>query len=171
MIRYQGLVWRHVPTGAHPLHIGYILKARGRWNRSGVYGCLYTSTSREGALAEYHRYLARAAPGVRTRPRDLVSIRVNLLEPVLDLTDESVLAEFRITRETLTGDTVAARMLCLRLADYARGAGAVGILAPSATSPATTNLMIYPDGPPEGIDLDEGPDREPIPGESRPALE
>ena len=60
--------------------------ADGRWNRAGEYGCLYTSLSREGAVAEYEKMLTRfgLAPEEDQR-RDLVTVRVTV-SPVLDLT-------------------------------------------------------------------------------------
>ena len=83
---FEGLVWRHVPRGAHPLHVGFILLARGRWNRHDEYGCLYTSLSREGALAEYTKELRRLGIAASAdQPKDLVTLNVGVAR-VLDLT-------------------------------------------------------------------------------------
>ena len=83
---FDGYVWRIVPAGAFALHVGYILKSRGRWNREGVYGCLYTALSEDGALGEAAKYLRRAGIAPRfSPPRDLVSLRVHVGR-VLDLT-------------------------------------------------------------------------------------
>lgn len=74
-------------TGAHPLHVGFILLARGRWNRHDEYGCLYTSLSREGALAEYTREIRRLGIAASAdQPKDLVTLNVGVAR-VLDLTD------------------------------------------------------------------------------------
>ena len=102
-------MWRHVPKGAHPLHVGKIFKyAHGRWNRRGQYGCLYTALTADGATAEYEKLLAVNG---YTGPRDLVSIRVARLRPVLDLTSRWVWARVVTltglgpTRAFLTGDS------------------------------------------------------------------
>lgn len=93
---FQGKVWRHGPAGAHPLHAGWILRAAGRWNRAGRYGCLYTALSRTGAMAEWRRYVERAGPGTGRRARDLVSIEVSV-RPVADLTDSGFRRRYGVT--------------------------------------------------------------------------
>lgn len=101
---FEGLVWRYVPRGAHPLHVGFILLARGRWNRHDEYGCLYTSLSREGAFAEYTKELRRLGIEPNAdQPKDLVTIRVAVAR-VLDLTDVHAREQFGINLDTLTGD-------------------------------------------------------------------
>ena len=73
MTRFRGLVWRHVPPGAEPLHLGWILNAtRGRWNtRRPRLPCIYTALTAEGAVAEYERHVALFG---LWGERDLVSI-------------------------------------------------------------------------------------------------
>src|SRR3712207_327864 len=102
---FEGLVWRHVPRGAHPLHVGFILLARGRWNRQGEYGCLYTSLSLEGAAAEYDKEVRRNTGIGRDadQPKDLVSIHVRVVR-VLDLSDERHRRRFGVSLAMLTGD-------------------------------------------------------------------
>ncbi|MGI9090143.1 MAG: RES family NAD+ phosphorylase [Gemmatimonadaceae bacterium] len=156
---FSGLVWRHVPHGANALHLGWILRAAGRWNRQGVYGCLYAALTPEGALAEYEKYTAHAHGRRRVDTRDLVSIRVNRIGPVLDLTDAQWRAEAGVDLHTLTDDEPDDLETCRTVADWARSGGYQGLLVPSAAQPGEANLIIYIDGPVGNIDLDEGPDR------------
>lgn len=159
-MRFQGKVWRHIPAGAHPLHAGYILKARGRWNRAGLYGCLYTSLEPVGAVAEYLKYLKKAgiSPGTRPHKRELVSLHVDL-SPVMDLTDPET-SPVPQNSTVLIGDSESDLEACRSLADYLRSQGYAGIIAPSSPAPAMKNLMIYLDHTPsKDIQIMEGVER------------
>jgi RES domain-containing protein len=159
-------VWRHVPPGAVALHLGKLWKlSEGRWNRRGDYACLYTSLTREGALAELAR--SRHAYGRAVGARDLVSIEIHRLEPVLKLTDLRVYrALARASGETpnaalLTADSATASEHCRRLADQARRQGYTGLLVPSAALKGAVNLAVYFDVvAPKHLEIDDGPDRE-----------
>ncbi len=72
---YKGLVWRYIPKDTLALDYRYLLLANGRWNRFGVYGCLYTALTREGAEAEYRKILQtyKIRPD-QDAPKELVSI-------------------------------------------------------------------------------------------------
>ena len=160
-MRIRRKVWRHVPAGAHPLHAGYILRAGGRWNRWGVYGCLYTAFTQKGARTEYKKYVQReAASGFGVEPRELVSIQA-ALEPVADLTNKKT-STISPDEPFLTGDEPADLEACRALADSLRSDGFVGIIAPSAALPRGKNLMIYIDGLAEHVRLDVGGDRIPL---------
>lgn len=159
---FSGLVWRHVPHGANALHVGWILRATGRWNRQGIYGCLYTSLTREGALAEYRKYRTIAHADKHSSARDLVSVRVNRVGPVLDLTDAEVCAETNVDRRTLISSDPEDLETCRTIADWARSEGYQGLLVPSAAKADATNLVIYIDGPVRNVDIDEGSERQTI---------
>lgn len=161
---FSGVVWRHVPRGANALHLGWILRAAGRWNRQGGYGCLYTALTHEGALAEYRKTLSRARIPSGVIARDLVSIRVNRVGPVLDLLDDDVRSALRVDLRTLTGDEPDDLETCRAIADWARSEGNAALLVPSAALPGASNLVIYVDAPARNLDLEEGPDRQPIHG-------
>jgi hypothetical protein len=161
-VDFEGLVWRHVPRGAHPLHVGFILHARGRWNRHDEYGCLYTSLSREGALAEYTKELRRLGiEPMSDQPKDLVSLSVGVAH-VFDLTDVRQRRRFGITLDTLTGDRDDDLESCRLVADLARLAGYDAILSPSAALTGAQNLNLYIDGRADHLRLMEGFDRAPL---------
>lgn len=130
--------------------------ARGRWNTQRPrIACLYTSCSADGALAEYAK-LARSEAGYATRPRDLVSIQVDV-EPVLDLTDPEVQARYAINDRLMrsTGYTPCHRVV--REAVLRDGFRA--IRAPSAAAEGVLNLMIYPESHDGRLRYADGPDR------------
>jgi RES domain-containing protein len=154
-VRYEGKVWRHIPPGTFGLHVGRILRADGRWNRPGIYGCLYTALSKKGAIAEFQKLLDRFDNFPKTR--DIVSIKVGL-DPVVDLTNPTT-SPIPPTTAFLTGDTDQDIEQCRRLANELRSFGYVGILAPSAAARGEKNLMIYIDGPASSVMLEDGGDR------------
>lgn len=156
---FSGIVWRHVPRGANALHLGWILRAAGRWNRQGAYGCLYTALTAEGAIAEYRKYMTRARVPRGIGARDLVSIRVNRVGPILDLLDDDWLSTAGIDPQVLTSDDPDDIETCRAIADWARSEGNTGLLAPSAALPGARNLVIYIDAPAKNMDLEDGPDR------------
>lgn len=143
---FEGRVWRYVPKGAHPLHIGFILLARGRWNRHAEYGCLYTSLSANGARAEYAKQLQRIGldPG-SDQAKDLVSLMLAVAR-VLDLTDPRYSERFGIGLDALRGDTEDDLECCRTVADLARLEGYDAILSPSAALDGAENLNLYVDG-------------------------
>ena len=159
---FEGVVWRYVPRGAHPLHVGFILLARGRWNRHDEYGCLYTSLSREGALAEYAKELRRL--GIQSsadQAKDLVTLSIGVAR-VLDLTEVRERDRFGISLDMLTGDEEDDLESCRIVADLARLAGYNAILSPSASLAGERNLNLYIDGRADHLRLMEGPERAPL---------
>ncbi len=159
---FEGRVWRYVPRGAHPLHIGFILLARGRWNRHDEYGCLYTSLSREGVFAEYAKELRRLGiEASADQAKDLVTLNIAVAR-VLDLTAARGRERFGISLATLTGDEEDDLESCRLVADLARLAGYDAILSPSASLVGERNLNLYIDGRADHLRLMEGPDRIPL---------
>lgn len=157
-MRVRRLVWRHVPAGAEPLHLGWMQRARGRWNTQRPrISCLYTAHTEAGALAEYDK-LARE-PAYARRPRDLVSLHVDV-EPVLDLTDPAFQERYGIDLGQLVGAEASALRACHRVVREAILAGGHrAIRAPSAAGEGEINLMVYPESQHGRLLLSNGPDR------------
>lgn len=161
MTRFRGRVWRHVPVGAEPLHLGWILRAaRGRWNlRRPRLPCLYTSLTPEGAVAEFRKQIAEYGAPIR---RDLVSVDV-AVGPVLDLTRPRVLARLGVDPGVLTGDRPGDLVACRELARRNVLHGPYrAILSPSASLAGAANLMVYIESTNGIQELMNGPDRVPI---------
>jgi RES domain-containing protein len=126
-----------------------------------VYGCLYTSLTKKGAVKEFQKALQVTSMGKYPRTeRELVSILAEL-EPVADLTDPKT-SPVPVDAPYLTGDGPADYEACRALADLLRAQGYVAILLPSAANPGGKNLNIYIDGVAGNIKLREGGDRIPI---------
>lgn len=159
---WTGRVWRYVPRGAHPLHFGYVLRARGRWNRAGRYGALYLALTPEGARAEHAKYGAAAAlSGLPFGPHDLVSLDVTVAA-ALDLTDPATQRRFGVPAAALRADSAAAYEACRTAADLARARGTFALFVVSAPLAGAVNLIVYPEVPPDACQLDVGPDRIPL---------
>lgn len=160
-MRVRRTVWRHVPAGAEPLHLGWMQGARGRWvfQRPRI-TCLYTAYREEGARAEYQK-LAQEAAYAR-QPRDLVSLLVDVT-PVLDIADPDHRDRYGIHLDQVRGDRPADIAACHRvvkqavLRDHYRA-----IRAPSAAADGEVNLMIYPESGHGRLRLTDGPTRIPL---------
>ncbi len=141
-----------------------MLKARGRWNRAGEYGCLYLAMSQSGALAERSRYADEAAlSGLPFGPHELVSIDLTIVKGALDLTDSGVQRKFVVTTAQLRADGPGAYDLCCSIADIARAQGDFVLFVPSAPLAGATNIIVYQEVPPANCQLSVGPDRHSIP--------
>lgn len=142
--------------GAQPLHAGWMQMARGRWNTQRPrIACLYTSHTADGALAEYDK-LVREEPGYGTRPRDLVSVKVDV-EPVLDLFDPEMVERYELTGSRMLGRGYGFTHQAVRQAVLHDGFRA--IRAPSAAVDGVVNLMIYPESHEGRLRYFDGPDR------------
>lgn len=155
---HAGLVWRHIPVGREPLHLGWILKgARGRWNtRRPRLPCLYTSLTPQGAIAEFEKHVREyAAP----RRRDLVSLYVKV-GPVLNLTSALVRRRVGISLAAIVGDDARDRTACRAIAiQHVLKGPYRAILAPSASLAGAVNLMIYVASTRGIQEIADGPDR------------
>ena len=140
----------------------FLLRADGRWNRVGEYGCLYTALSRDGAIAEFHKVLKHAGLTPDDyEETDLGTIIVEVAK-LLDLTDPAVLSAKGLTTAMMTADTDASLELCRSIADAARAAGYPAILSPSAARTGETNFTIYIDRRAADVTLEVGTKREPL---------
>lgn len=158
MKQFRGRVWRHVPVGAGPLHLGWILKgARGRWNtRRPRLPCLYTALTPQGAIAEFEKHVAEYR---WPRERTLVSLDVSV-GPVLNLTSPLVRMRVGVRLETLVGDAPTDLVSCRAIArEHVLDGPYRAILAPAAALKGGTNLMIYVVSTNGIQSLADGPDR------------
>lgn len=93
--RLVGMVWRVVTDGLDPLRPG---RAGGRWD-DGTFDVLYTSSERDGALAEAWFHLSRGQPLVPSR----ISKRLHRIEVelgrALDLSAAGKLATLGVNME------------------------------------------------------------------------
>jgi RES domain-containing protein len=158
---FEGVVWRHVPAGAHPLHAGWILRADGRWNRPGRYGCLYTALTPEAAAAEWRKYVHRSTRRAARRHRDLASIEIRV-RPVADVAETGFRRRYQIPLAQLTSDDEQDWEACRSLADLLRAEGYRALHVPSAALAGATNLVLYLEGASADLVMDEGGDRRPL---------
>ena len=151
-----------MPEGANALDLGHFLRTSGRWNRPDEYGCLYTSLTRDGAIAELTKLLRRyELTGQEYGPRELVDVRVSVV-PVVPVISEEVHQRLGLDPAKLIGDTPEDIEYCRAVADLLRAQGCRAILSPSAALVGAANLNIYIEGPSANLSLSPGGHREPV---------
>lgn len=93
---YEGRLWRVTRDGRDPT---LFFSGGNRWD-DGTFEVLYTSLSREGAVAEMHFHVARGQPIAPSKIKyRLHELQVSI-EGMLDLTDKSFLANLGIDLAT-----------------------------------------------------------------------
>lgn len=141
---WRGTVWRHVFGTRDSLEPSW---RPGRWSPGSIFAILYTSISRDGALAEADHLVSQYSipPSVR---RIVTSIDVEL-EKVVDLTVDNRLVRLGVD---LTSDTVEAGR-CPEIGAAANLVEYQAILAPSARY-SGSNLMIFTERMTDGCTLE-----------------
>ena len=140
---YSGTVWRSVREGRDPLACW---RSGGRWD-DGMLDVLYTSETREAAIAErrFHLYQGQPIPPSRVR-YELFELSVSL-QAVMRFPDLEALSSIGFD----TGHYGQLSYL-EREKEYPRSQevaeacaflGADGLLIPSARVPASNNLIVF----------------------------
>lgn len=93
---YEGRLWRVTRDGRDPT---LFFAGGNRWD-DGTFEVLYTSLSREGALAEMHYHVARGQPIAPSKIKYRLHELQVKIDGVLDLTDMSFLAGLGIDPAT-----------------------------------------------------------------------
>lgn len=140
---WAGTVWRSVREGRDPLACW---RSGGRWD-DGSLDVLYTSESREAAIAERRFHLYRGQPIPPSRVRyELYELRVSL-EAVMRFSDPAALAAVgmetarygRLSYLERQRETPRSQ----EIAEACAFIGADGLLVPSAREPASNTLIVF----------------------------
>ena len=140
---YAGTVWRSIREGRDPLACW---RAGGRWD-DGTLDVLYTSETRQAAIAERRFHLYRGQPILPSRVRyELYELRLSL-EAVMRFPDLEALSAVGL--ETGRYGHLSYRELqrqyprSQEIAEACAFLGADGLLVPSAREPASNNLIVF----------------------------
>ena len=140
---YQGTVWRSVADGRDPLTCW---RSGGRWD-DGTFDVLYTSETRDAAIAErkFHLYQGQPLPPSRVS-YELYELKISL-NAVVRFPDIAVLASTGIDFAAYGRLSYAQRQSeyprSQEIAEACAFLGADGLLAPSARDPASNNLIVF----------------------------
>jgi RES domain-containing protein len=139
---FRGPLWRVVTDGYDPLRPS---RAGGRWD-DGSFDVLYTSTARDGALAESWFHAARGQPIIPSKVRKRLFRLHATLDRVLDLTTDGKLAALGVNMATY------GRLSYLRRSDEYPTLQQIGeiaffyeyqaIMVPSARFPAANAVIL-----------------------------
>jgi RES domain-containing protein len=136
-------VWRSVRAGADPL---ICWRSGGRWD-DGSFDVLYTSETREAAIAErqFHLYQGQPIPPSKVR-YELFELRVSL-EAVMVFEDLNALGALGLEVARYGQLSYVERMQeyprSQEIAEACSFLGADGILVPSARQPGANNLVVF----------------------------
>lgn len=140
---YSGTVWRSVREGSDPL---VCARAGGRWD-DGTLDMLYTSETREAAIAErrFHLYQGQPLPPSKVR-YELFELAVSL-EAVMRFPDLEALSSVGFDAALYGQLSYLGRkkeyLQSQEIAEACSFLGADGLLVPSARHPASNNLIIF----------------------------
>lgn len=139
----EGIVWRSVREGRDPLTCW---RSGGRWD-DGTFDVLYTSETREAAIAERSFHLYRGQPfppsGIRY---ELFELRISL-DAVVRVRDVAELASIGIDPAFYGRLSYAQRQgeypRSQEIAEACAFLGADGLLVPSARDLASNNFIVF----------------------------
>lgn len=143
-VQLDEVVWRAAREGRDPTECG---SAGGRWDDTS-FDVLYTSRTREAALAEMSFHLRRGQPIVPSRVRfSLHEIRVRL-ENALDLSNSQALLELGLDMATFGQMSYSERAAeyprTQEISEIAHFHGHDGLIVPSARFNAS-NVIVFCD--------------------------
>lgn len=141
--RYEGVVWRTVRQGRDPLTCW---RSGGRWD-DGSFDVLYTSESREAAIAErkYHLFQGQPFPPSNI-DYELFELRLSL-ESIMRLADLQALAFAGLDPSHYGKLSYLQRTneypRTQEIAEVCHFLGADGLLVPSAREEKSNNLIVF----------------------------
>ena len=140
---YEGTVWRSIREGRDPLACS---RAGGRWD-DGTLDVLYTSETRQAALAERQFHLYQGQPFPPTKIRyELFELAVSL-ETVMRFPGLEALAAVGLDTAAYGRLSYARREReypgSQDIAEACAFLGADGLLVPSARQPSSNNLIVF----------------------------
>jgi len=139
LTQFSGVVWRYTAIEQQPLDTERNLSYGGRFNPRLLFAMLYTSTSIQGAKAEFIKSanLSQRPPELLL-PKMLHQIEVNQ-QNVIDLTDKKNRRFLGCSIEELIGeDWTATQKIGTQLRNFCDA-----ILSYSAVDPKHKNLNLY----------------------------
>jgi RES domain-containing protein len=149
LVPYRGPAWRVVTDGSDVLRPS---RAGGRWD-DGTFDVLYTSTDRDGALAESYFHATGAQPLPPSKPvKRLFELAVEL-DRVLDLTADGKLAALGVNMAAYGRLSYLKRTSeypsLQQIGEAAFFYGYEAILVPNARWPAS-NVVVFTENAPPG---------------------
>ncbi len=151
--QFAGTVWRVVTDGFDPCRPG---RAGGRWD-DGTFDVLYTSSERDGAMAEAWFHVARGQPIIPSKVKKrLFRLEANL-DRVLDLSADGKLASLGVDMASYGRLSYVQRIdeypAPREVAEIAYFYEYQAIIVPNARWP-TSNVVVFTENAPAPVVID-----------------
>lgn len=147
---FSGIVWRVVTEGFDVLRPG---RAGGRWD-DGTFDVLYTSSERDGAIAESWFHAGKGQPVIPSKITKRIYKIEAEISKVLDLSDMQKLRSFGIDVATYGRLQYARRMkeypTLQQIAEAAHFYEYQAIIVPNARWP-TSNVVVFTEHTPRNL--------------------
>jgi RES domain-containing protein len=152
----KGTLWRVVSDGRDPLQAG---RAGGRWD-DGTFDVLYTSTDRDGAVAEAWYHLVRGQPIPPSKPAKRVHRLDAELARVLDLSRNEDLAALGVDMSSFGRLSYVQRpseyVTTQQIAEVAFFYEYHALVVPNARWPASNVVVLTEHAPIDCLSADAG---------------